>query len=409
MRRPRLAGPFRAVLGPTRSATGQSLVALALNSTTSLVAGLGLAALTGTFARLPGLLILVPAAIGLRGNVFTALGNRLSTAIHTGSLRMTPRPGTVLGDNLMAALVLTALLSLALAPLATIVAAAFGIAALPILDLAAISVAGGMLASVGVLAATLALAWGGTRRGWDLDNLVAPLVSTLGDVLTIPALWMATGLVGHGSVSLVLEGAVVAGAGALVLTAWKSYGVVFRSVVRQSWPVLLAAAVLSTFAGVVIEGRLGALRAAPAVLILLPAFVSSAGALGGIFASRLSTALHLGTLTPGPWPPRPARRDAVTVAGLAVPVFLFNALGAQALASSTAQAGPGAVHLVAAALLGASGTLAFVLALGFYANVLAYRLRADPDSFGIPVITSSVDLVGAVALLAAVAAVGIAA
>ena len=43
--------------------------------------------------------------------------------------------------------------------------------------------------------ATIALAAGSVRYGWDLDNLTAPLVSTLGDVLTLPALWIASLLV----------------------------------------------------------------------------------------------------------------------------------------------------------------------------------------------------------------------
>jgi cation transporter-like permease len=53
-------------------------------------------------------------------------------------------------------------------------------------------VIGGVLASVVVLAATLGLSAGAVRYGWDLDNVTAPLVSTLGDVLTLPALWLAT-------------------------------------------------------------------------------------------------------------------------------------------------------------------------------------------------------------------------
>ena len=69
------------LLGPTSDAARQSLVALAFNSTTSFIAGALLVGLTGTFERLPGLLVLVPPAIGLRGNVFLTLGSRLSTAL----------------------------------------------------------------------------------------------------------------------------------------------------------------------------------------------------------------------------------------------------------------------------------------------------------------------------------------
>src|SRR5262245_65671533 len=81
-RRPRPLARLGGLLGPDIAAARQSLVALFLNSTTSFVAGAFLGAITGTLAKYPGLLVLVPAAIGLRGNIFGSFGNRLSTSIH---------------------------------------------------------------------------------------------------------------------------------------------------------------------------------------------------------------------------------------------------------------------------------------------------------------------------------------
>ena len=92
----------------------QGLVALVLNSSTSLVAGAVLGSLTATFERRPGLLVLVPAAIGLRGNVFGSLGNRVSTSIHAGELQLRLRRSTVLGQNVLAASALTLGMSLVL-------------------------------------------------------------------------------------------------------------------------------------------------------------------------------------------------------------------------------------------------------------------------------------------------------
>jgi len=37
--------------------------------------------------------------------------------------------------------------------------------------------------------------------------------------------------------------------------------------------------------------------------------------------------------------------------------------------------------------------------LGYFTAVLTYRLGYDPDNFGVPVVTSSIDLVGATALI----------
>ncbi len=398
-----------AVLGPDLSVTGQSLVALAVNSTTSLVAGAVLGAITETFERLPGLLILVPPAIGLRGNVFSALGSRLSTAIHTGQFRPSVRRGTILGDNLLASLLLTSGLSLALAFVAKTVAVAFDVPnTISVLDLATIAILGGMLASAVVLASTVLLAFGAIRRGWDLDNLVAPLVSTLGDVMTLPALWAATHLVGHGRVSSVLGWSVSGLTAAGVVYGWRARHALLRTVVRQSWPVLLGALLLSTLAGVVIEKRLTTLAAFPALLILMPAFVSSAGALGGILSSRLSSRLHLGTLLPATVPPPTARRDSSLLAVLALPVYAFNALGAHVVAAWLGEASPGLGSMLAASLLGAVAAVGFVVVVAYYSSVVAFRFRLDPDTYGIPAITSSVDFVGAVALVASIQALAIA-
>src|SRR5262245_19627188 len=95
----RSAGRLRTLLGDDAAAIRQALVALALNASTSSLAGAFLGAITDTFERHPGLLVLVPAAIGLRGNIFSAVGNRLSTSIHTGTFSMSRRPDTVLGQN----------------------------------------------------------------------------------------------------------------------------------------------------------------------------------------------------------------------------------------------------------------------------------------------------------------------
>ncbi|MGD9751227.1 MAG: hypothetical protein AB7W59_09550, partial [Acidimicrobiia bacterium] len=93
----------------------QSLVALLVNSTTSFVAGATLASITGTLNALPGLLVLAPAAIGLRGNVFSALGNRLSTTVHLGTFSFSLRRESAFAQNAAAAMVLTLGVSLAMA------------------------------------------------------------------------------------------------------------------------------------------------------------------------------------------------------------------------------------------------------------------------------------------------------
>jgi mgtE-like transporter len=412
IRRPpplRLRARLLALLGPSREVVRQSLISLSLNSSTSLVAGAVLGSITDTFERLPGLLVLVPAAIGLRGNVFSALGNRLSTAIHLGNFRLSMRRQTLMGQNVAAAMVLTLVLSLLLALVAKTVAVALGVMnTISVLDLALISIVGGAIASVVVLGATILLAAGSVRYGWDLDNLTAPLVSTLGDVLTLPALWLASLLL---DVDLLADalGPVVAlfAAGAFV-AAWRSKAEVLRRVVHESMPILFAAACLSTMAGIAIEKRLETFSTYPALLILFPAFISSAGALGGILSSRLSTKLHLGLMAPASFPNRDARADGALILLLGIPVYLFNAVGAHFVGRVLGQASPGLLDMVLVSLVGGAFAVLFVVAVAFYGTIAAVRFGADPDTYGVPLVTSSVDFVGALALIVVIVGVGIA-
>lgn len=389
-------------------AARQSLAALGLNSSTSLLAGAVLGSITGTFEDLPGLLVLVPAAIGLRGNIFSTVGNRLSTAMHTGDLDLNLRVRGALRQNVEASLVLTLAMSVVLAVIAWLISLSLGVEDLTSpLVLIGISVAGGLLASLGVLAATLALVRGAVRRGWDLDNVVAPVVSTLGDVLTLPALWLVA-QAAH--LDIAANGLGVAGAavaGYVFLRSVVSRADLLRRVVRQSWPILSAAALLSTFAGIALESRLDAWQALPALLVLQPAFASSAGALGGILSSRVASKLHLGVIPPSAFPSPEARADAGFVVALALPVYLLNGAGAHVVAGLLGQESPGLAAMVAVAAIGGLVATVFAATVAYYGTVASTAAGVDPDTYGIPIVTSSVDFAGVVALIATVAALSI--
>src|SRR5436309_8954771 len=133
----------RSILGPDTAGAVQGITALLVSSAGDLLAGLTLGAITHTLEALPGLLVLVPAAIGMRGNIFGAPGSRLGTSIHTGTFRLSRRADTVVGQNILASLTLTLSISLALALLAKAVAVGFGLAhTISIADFVVISVIG---------------------------------------------------------------------------------------------------------------------------------------------------------------------------------------------------------------------------------------------------------------------------
>lgn len=397
------------LLGPDAAGVRQSLIALGLNSSTSLLAGAVLGSITGTFAELPGLLVLVPAAIGLRGNIFGAFGNRISTTIHAGTFELSTRRTTVLGQNVTAVLALTLAMSGLLAVIAKSVAVALGITGtISILDLALISVLGGLLASVLVLVGALALTAGAVRYDWDLDNVTAPLVSTMGDVLTLPALYVATFLIGFAVVTPAIGlVALAVAAGALAMGAMSKLELL-RRIVRESLPVLVVAGAISAMAGIVLERRFHAFDALPALLVLVPAHLSSAGALGGILSGRLSTKLVLGIVSPTARPGREARGDMALVLLLGLPVYLFNGVGAHLVSLLLDHPSPGLVQMVGVSVIAGMAAVTFVVAVAYYGTIAAVRTGLDPDTYGIPVVSSSVDFVGAFALVLTIAILGLA-
>lgn len=409
LRPDRLARRLVELLGPTGGAARQSLVALAFNSVTSFAAGAMLVGFLDDWRRLPPMLILVPAAIGLRGNVFSTVGNRLSTAIHTGTFRVSASTDSVLGQNLIASFALTAVMSVLLAALAKVIAIGIGVAdTVPMLELISISVLGALVGSAVVAAATVALSIGAVRFGWDLDNLVAPTVSTLGDVVTIPSLWLAVLVVGRRSGAEVLGGVIVVLTLVAAVWCWRSRHRELRQIFRESTPVLLGALTLSALAGVVLQKQQDLLAELPAVGVLVPAFVSSAGALGGILCGRVATNLHLGSVEPTLAPGPEVRRDASLVLSLAVPLVVLNAVGATAFAALTqSSADPGVGWVLLAATVASAATMFFVTGLAYYSTIGAWRLNVDPDTFGVPIVTAAVDFVGTTALVFAVVSLGL--
>jgi len=313
------------------------------------------------------------------------------------------------GQNMLGAAALSLVLSAALGVMARGTAVVFGIApTMSLADFVVISTVGGLLASMVVGVVTVALAAGSVRFGWDLDNVMAPLVSTLGDLATVPALVVAALLADRAGLTDALG--LVAGvlAAAALVVAWRSPLDAVRRIVRQSVPVLAVAGVLDLVAGVTIEKRLDDLLAAEAVLVLLPAFLSTAGALGGILSSRLSTHFHLGLDDATPLPSRSSLREARSVGLVAVPVFVLCAVLAQWASVATGQSTPGLGDLLLVVLLAGAVATLLVVVVAYYTTMGAFRYGLDPDTSGIPMVLSVLDLVGAFTLILALLAVGVA-
>ena len=386
----------------------QGLVALAISTLAGFVAGLTLAHVTGTLEELPGLIVLIPAAVGMKGTIFGAIGARLGTANVAGLLEPNLRPGSVLQRNVYVAVVTTFSSALWLALLSVLVSAAFGQPSIPFWQLATVSIVGGAIGAALVLLITLGLSVASYRRGWDLDSVSTPMVTALGDMTTLPSLFLATFLLRSDLVAI--PAAVVAIAIAVYATI-RSYTVadrVMRRIVLEMTAVILLTPILDVLAGSLLRARQDQLVLVPVLLALIPPFVSQAGALGGIFASRTTSKLQIGVITARGLPETPALIDGSIVVGLAVTVFLLVGVIAFGLGEATGLPGmPAFGTLVGGTALAGVIVTPVTLAASYYLAIGTYRFGLDPDNQSVPIITSLMDLAGIAVVLFVMTSLGV--
>jgi mgtE-like transporter len=366
--------------------------ALAVGLLATLIAGTVLGTARETLAASPGLLVLIPAAIGMRGSIFGALAARLSTGILTGEYTRELSRTTFLGRQVEAVGVL-----------AWVIATGLGLPTIPLLDLVAVSLVGGLLSSVALLAVTLAIARTADDQGWNMDDVGAPVITATGDLITLPSLLLAALLLRVEPVALTLGGiGLVAGAVTAVL-GWRHDHPGVRRTIRESMVVLTLAVTLQVFAGTVIESRVERFLAVPALLVLIPPFVAACGSLGGMLASRLSSKLHIGLIEPRRLPGRIARLDGSLIVLLGV--LAFTGVGAVGwlAALATGLTPPSPLVLVGLSLTGGALAIVLLMAVAYTAATTTFRFGLDPDNHGIPIVTAAMDLLGILCLVAAMA------
>ncbi|MBA2317114.1 MAG: magnesium transporter [Euzebyales bacterium] len=396
-----LAREMLAFWGSERRTLRQGFTALAISTAVGMAAGMVLGFMEELLAVLPGLLVLVPAAIGMRGAIFGALGARLGTGILTGQFEREITPGGFAHQNLVASALLTFSSSALAAIAARLIAAVFGLASISVWQLMIVSMLGGVLSSAFILVGVVFLARTAQSRNWDMDAIGSPIITATGDIVTLPALVLATFAITRVEwLNATLGIALVAVAIAAVVTGYRSPGPLTRRVVRESLPVLSYAAVVDILAGAVLEVQVESLLAEPALLILIPPFIANCGSLGGILSARLGSDLHLGLISTRRFPERRANLEGSITVLFSMAAFTGVGLIAHVAATVSGFASPGLQTMVGITLTG--GLLAFVMLffVAYYAATATYRFGLDPDNHGIPIVTATMDFFGVLCLVA---------
>jgi mgtE-like transporter len=153
--------------------------------------GLALEQLLVSIDRFPGLLVMVPVFLATRGNVYGALGGRISSGLHQGLIEPHFAYDERLANAVLASLINGIGISIVIGCISWLALTLLGREAAHVLELVAIMFVAGTLTSIVLIAGLLGVLFVGYRRGYDPDNLVGPIVTTLGDIFGMAFLLFA--------------------------------------------------------------------------------------------------------------------------------------------------------------------------------------------------------------------------
>jgi len=169
----------------------EALPVLAITLLGGLCSGLVLSGLFDSVADFPGLLVMVPVFLATRGNVYGSLGGRIATGLHQGLIQ----PRFAWNDRLVNAIIASVAnavgISIVIGSLSWGVLTLLGREPAPLGVLVGIVLIASLLTAAVMIGGLLTLLFAGYKAGRDPDNLVGPIVTTLGDVFGMAFLFLA--------------------------------------------------------------------------------------------------------------------------------------------------------------------------------------------------------------------------
>ena len=176
----------------------ESIGVLSVSLLGGLFAGgvLGSEPMRAAFRQYPGLLLLLPAFLATRGNVYGAFGARLSSGLHQGLIEPQLAYDERLANAVVASFVNGIGISVVIGVLSWGVLRALGRESARLAELVGVTLVSGLLTSVVLVVGLLLLVFGSYELGLDPDNLVGPIVTTLGDIFGVVFLYVAVVIVG---------------------------------------------------------------------------------------------------------------------------------------------------------------------------------------------------------------------
>lgn len=162
----------------------QSLPLIVFCGFGAIVAGSTLGLMTDLLREIPGLIVVIPAIIAMRGNISTAFGSRLGSAYHLGIIDADNLWTEELKQNIIGNLVLSFFVAIIIGILAYVTSLLLHIYPNPVKLISIVLLAGVISAAI-LTSMTIGIIYLVFKRGYDPDNITGPALATFGDIVTM--------------------------------------------------------------------------------------------------------------------------------------------------------------------------------------------------------------------------------
>ena len=385
-----------------KSIIKEGLIALLICAIGDLFAGVILGKMTFFLETFPGLLVIVPGAIGMRGNIFGSFASRLSTNLHIGLISPKFKFSEQLNYNIYSSFVLTLVLSIFLGIVGKIFCILLRYPSMELIDFILICSFSGLISNLVMLPITMLVSFKSFEHGWDPDNITSPIIAACGDLLTLPAIIASTYILTYTCFNYIIKDIVLVVILISVLIAFIYYYRLSdetKTILKQSTPILLLCSFLGGSAGGILNSSLETLLTNPSLLTLIPLFSGESGSLISILGARLSSGLHSGLIEPFNRPKGEALHNFGISYILAIIIFPVIGLLAESSSVVLGTVGVGFDKIVGISTLSGLILVTIMAFSVYYISTISYTHNLDPDNIVIPISTSVTDSISSLILI----------
>lgn len=339
------------------------------------------------FQAIPGLLMVIPALIDMRGNVYGAFIARLSSKLHLGEIKDIHDERVKIWTH--TAIVLANIAAVIVGIIAGIIAWSSTGNAVYIIFIPAIILTTHLFTTSILSPLTAYIGVKTHEKGWNPDNVGVPLLSSAGDLVSVVFIILVGYLLLYifhiPALLFILFFSILT----YVVLLWRK---IFRTkegrtVFLQSMPILLSVAFLELITGGMWEANKIAI-----ILLLLPPILETLGNIGSVFSSRLSSFIYLGFIQPT-FIPRGKYflREILSIGALSAIMYSFVSIFVLIITWN--------IKAVFVVWLSVILSLLILLMLSYYLTIGSLKIKLDPDNVVVPVITTSADIIGTISII----------